>query len=102
VTVSELAALGPALVTDSVYVMFAPGPTGSALSDFVIDRSAEAATAVLSVSELLPETGSVVVAAIVAVFESDPLAAVTVVLIVIAGAVPTPSVARVQVTVPDA
>jgi hypothetical protein len=42
VTVSELAVLGPALATDRVYVMFAPGATGSALSDFVIDRSAAA------------------------------------------------------------
>src|SRR4029078_10657413 len=39
VTVSEPAALGPALATARVYAIVAPGATGSALSDFVIARS---------------------------------------------------------------
>jgi len=72
------------------------------LSDFTIDRSATDEMAVDAVSVLLAETGSAVVAAMVAVLESDPPVAVTVVVTVMFGAVVTFKDPRVQVTTPAA
>ena len=66
-----------------------------------MDRSAWVLTAVSSVSELFPGTGSVVLLETVAVFEIELVlyAALTVTVTVMLGAAPTASVARVQVTV---
>jgi hypothetical protein len=72
------ASLGPALLAVIVYVMLAPGATGSGESVFVTDRFADgAATVVVSVSELLLESSSGVEDATVAVL-----------LMVVPGAVP--------------
>ncbi len=80
-TVSDSAAdapwLGPALVTVMVYVTSLPAVTGSGVSTWVIDRSAEAVPiVVVAVAELLPGLGSVVDAPTVAVFDSTVPAAV--------------------------
>src|SRR5439155_19131322 len=74
-------------------------------SVFEIDRSAwrtTAATVVPAVSLLLTLAGSKVVAATVALLLMGPLAPGAVTWIVIPGADPTASDARVHVTVPDA
>jgi hypothetical protein len=56
VTVIVWAVLGPALDATSVYASAAPAFTGSGLSVFVIETSATAAIAVVSVSELFAPT----------------------------------------------
>ena len=76
-----------------------PARTGSGLSVLVIDRSAEVFTVVVAV-EVLGVVGSAVPEETEAVLERFAVwAGSTVTTIVIAGAVVTPSEARVQVTV---
>jgi hypothetical protein len=67
-----------------------------------IDRSLLAVTEVVSVSVLFVIDGSLVADVTVAVLLIEPPLAGAVTEIVIAGAAPTASVARVQVTVPEA
>src|SRR5262245_66613497 len=81
--------------------MFAPGATGSGLSDFVIERSATALTVVVSVSVLLAALPSIEVVVTVAVLVRVPLTVGAVTVSVIAGAGPGSRLARVQVTVPE-
>ena len=57
-TLRLVAVDGPPLWTVSVYWNDWPGSTGSAESDFVIERSADLATVSVSVEELLPGAGS--------------------------------------------
>jgi hypothetical protein len=88
---------GPALRTTSVYVRACPAITGSGLSDFVTDTSAEAFTIVVSVSLLFPSVGSDVAEVTDTLFVSVPLApGLTVPVIVIVTWAPAASVANVQ------
>src|SRR5262245_61475784 len=66
-----------------------------------METSATGVTVVVSESELLLETGSLEVAATVAVFVIVPPAAGAVTVIVMGGAGPTASEARVQTTFPE-
>ena len=100
VTLTLVAVLGPLFVTVRVYVNVAPAVTGSGESVFVIERSDEAVTVVLSLSLLLPGTGSLTLEATVALLVIVPPALGAVTIIVMTGAAPTPRLARVQVTTP--
>ena len=84
--------------------MFWPAFTGSGVSVFVIDRSADAATVVVEVALLLPGVASVVLDETVAVFESTvPLATPAPTLTTsVNAALPTAIDAFVQLTVPPA
>src|SRR5205823_2271766 len=99
VTVTVAASLGPAFATSTVYVSVPPAATGSGASVTAIERSALELTVVSAVAVLLPATGSAVVALTLAVSVSVPPVAGAVHVIVIDGAAPTASVARVQVTI---
>ena len=68
------ALLGPLFVTVIVYVRSVSNKTGSVEPVFVIERSADAVRVSVSIAELLPGVGSVVVLETVAVFESEPVA----------------------------
>jgi hypothetical protein len=78
VSLSETVAalLGPAFDAVMVYVMFVPASTGSGVSTFVIERSADAEMVSVSVAELLTGVGSVTPAgaATVAVLLKVPVA----------------------------
>src|SRR5690242_2491205 len=52
-SVTEAASLGPGFVTPIVYVMLPPAVTGSGLSLFVTDRSADTITCVLADAEVV-------------------------------------------------
>ena len=77
----------------------APATTESGLSDFVIDRSADAVTVVSSLS-VFGVVGSAVVAVTDALLDIKPPSAGAVTVIVIVGAAPTASEALVHVTTP--
>jgi hypothetical protein len=88
------------LVTVIVYVVDVPAVTDATPSDFVIERSAVLPTVVLCDPELLPGTGSAVVALTVAVFVYVPpgVAALTVTFTVIVQVAEAASVGLVHVT----
>ena len=98
VTVRLAASDGPSFVTVSEYATEPPATTVGGPS-LAIARSALAVTVVVTVEELLPGTGSAVVDATDAVFDSEPawFGAVTVTVITGADA-PVVRAARVQVT----
>src|SRR5438132_1137145 len=59
VSTTLCASLGPLLVTVIVYVILFPAVTGSGVSTFVTETSAEVATVVVAVAVLLPVVVSV-------------------------------------------
>lgn len=100
-TESEVAVLGPALLTLIVNVTLLDATAGSGASVIAIDTSDEAVTAVVVEAVLFALSGSGVVEAIAAVVVIVPPAAGAFAVTVIAGAAPVASVARVHVTVGD-
>jgi hypothetical protein len=97
-TMTPVAVLGPVFVTVIVYVRFSPTTsTGSGESALRIDRSADALTVVLSLSLLLPGTGSFTLEDTLAVLVIVPPSLGAVAVMVISGAGPTAKLARVQV-----
>jgi hypothetical protein len=100
-TVTPAASDGPLFVMPIVYVRSLPATTGSGESDFVMERSAEVFTVVVSVSELSLESGSEVVALAVAVLDrSAVLDGSTFTVNVREMLAPAASAPIVQVTVP--
>src|SRR5258705_13812627 len=59
-TLTDVAVLGPALATASVYVTSAPAPTGSGASLIASERSATGVTVVCAVDVLSEGSGSAV------------------------------------------
>jgi len=100
VRVTPVAALGPALLTLTVYVRLPPATTGSGLSVLVTDRSAEAVTVVLAVALLFALLGSASLAVTLAVLVIVPpdVGAVTTIVTVALPALAI--VPRLHVTVP--
>src|SRR6266852_2662421 len=101
---TDAALLGPAFVAVIVYVKFVPAVTGSGVSTFVNERSADAATVVVAVPLSLPGFGSLVADEAVAVLEMTVPAAVdgSAATVSVNTALPTARLGFEQETVPPA